>query len=132
MKDVKGGVGVLLMHCEFNELEGSITHYMHEFDSKMYESLMNLYAVCIAVTNNKKKIIRAGFFIKTSFHHSDDGFVDNLKLAMKSTPKLQKYLSENSSLFPARIGVNGPPPTEQEMLSLMMQQYTKYSVEGSC
>jgi len=132
LDDQQGGIGLLLFHCEFNKNLGSITHYMENFDEILYKSLPNLYAVCIAITDKNKKEIHAGFFIKTSFQHGSSEFLTNLELAVQSIPNLKKYPSKRMTFLPAKIGIDGPPPTETEMLKIMTTQYTKFSVAGKC
>lgn len=131
MNTDKGGVGIPLFHCEFNHIDGSLTHYLHEVNTIMYDSLENLYAVCIAVKSSNERRILAGFFIKTSFSHLDQEFLEHLELVVREIPELKKFLSSNASFLPAKIGISGPPPTESEMLDIIIKQYTKLSTAGN-
>ena len=123
----KGGVSVLLFHCFFNGDE-SITHFMHEFDPALYKALPYLYAVCIAKTTKKAKTVLAGFFIKTSYTHNDPDFMDALNLAIVSAPAFQALIGADTSYLPARISfVGDTPPTEAEMVRVMLGQHLKFS-----
>lgn len=128
----QSAIGLLIFHCEYNKLIGSITHNLHDFEVDLYYSLPNLYAVCIAITDNNQKEVRAGFFIKTNLNHNQSEFLNNLELAVKGTPGLKKYYSSNMSFLPAKIGIEGAPPTEAEMLKIMTKQYSKFSIAGNC
>jgi len=106
----------------------SILHFMHEFDPAMYQALPNLYAVCIAKTKNKTKTVHAGFIVKTSYTHNDPDFSDTLMLAVGTDPAMKALIDENSSFLPARISISGEaPPTEAEMLRIMVDQHLKFS-----
>jgi hypothetical protein len=123
----KGGLSALLFHCFFNGDE-SITHYMHNIDSDLYEELTNLYAVCIASTTDKRKTVLAGFVIKTSYTHNDTDFIDTLINAVSMEPQLNDLIGDNTSFLPARLGITGnKPPTETEMLRIMVGQHLKFS-----
>ena len=127
----KGGLSLLLFHCFFNDSE-SITHFMHDVDLELYHSLPNLYAVCIAETSKKHKKLTAGFFIKTSYTHHDSDFVTTLSNAVSTDQKLKSLINEHSSFLPARLGITGDtPPTETEMLRVMMTQALKHGVAGT-
>ena len=127
----KGGLSVLLFHCFFNGSE-SITHYMHDLDLELYRSLPNLYAVCIAETSKNRKKLTAGFFIKTSYTHHDPDFVTTLSNAVSIEPRLKGLINKHSTFLPARLGITGDtPPTETEMLKVMMTQALKHGVAGT-
>jgi hypothetical protein len=126
----KGGVSVLLFHCLFNS-NGSVTHFMHDLDVELYRSLPNLYAVCISDTSSKQKIT-AGFFIKTSYSHHDSDFLGALTNVISMESGMRNLIHERSSCFPARIGISGDaPPSEDEMLRLIVGQALKHGVGGS-
>ena len=130
----KGGVSVLLFHCLFNE-GGSITHFMHDFDSELYRSLPHLYMVCIAEPTNKcKKLaggLAGGFVIKTSYTHNDHDFLATLTNTVSVEPRLKNLISSRSSFLPAHLGAPGDAPiTEAEMLRAMMTQALKHGAAG--
>ncbi|MFT5723864.1 MAG: hypothetical protein ACI9JN_000981 [Bacteroidia bacterium] len=87
--------------------------------------------VSLPQAKNKKEV-GAGFFIKTSFHHNDLKFLNHLELVVRSTPELEKYYEPNIFFLPAKIDVDGPPPSEEEMLKLITNQHVKFSVAGRC
>lgn len=122
---------LLFFHCVFYG-EESIDHYMHEFDHELYRSLPNLYAVCIAETTKEHKKLTAGFFIKTDYTHHDSEFMGILCKAIDLIPRLKKRINENSSLIPIRLGIDQEeiPPTELEVLEVMVTQNLKISVGG--
>lgn len=124
----KGGVTIPLFHCIFNGDE-SVTHFMREYDVSLYQTLPYLYAVCIARTVNKTKTVLGGFFVKTSYTHNDPDFVDALHLVVEDVPALQALMGETTSFLPACITLAGEdkPPTEAEMLRIMIGQYLKFS-----
>lgn len=127
----QGGLSVLLFHCFFNGSE-SITHFMHDFDLELYRSLPNLYAVCIAETSEKYKNLTAGFIIKTSYTHHDSDFVTTLNNAVSIAPNLKSLTNKHSTYLPARLSMPGDtPPTEAEILHIMMTQALKHSVAGT-
>jgi len=124
---VKGGATISLFHCFFNGDE-SITHFMHEFDTAIYQELPNLYAVCIAKTTSKTKTVQAGFIVKTSYTHNDPDFIDVLNLAVASEPTLKSLIGEGSTFLPARIAAAGDEPlSEAAMLKVMFEQHLKFS-----
>lgn len=125
----KGGVSALLFHCLFNT-DGSVTHFMHDFDVDLYHSLPNLYAVCIADTSSNQKNITAGFFIKTSYSHQDSDFVGALANVVSIDTGMKNLINERSSFLPARIGISGAPPSEDEMLRVISSQALKHGVGG--
>lgn len=127
----KGGITIPLFHCFFID-DGSVKSFMHHFDIELYESLQNLYAICVAseVTHNRK--IVAGLFIKTSLTHVDPEFGNVLAEIVVATPRLQDWGLDSISFFPARLGIKGSsPPSEDEMLRIIFQQYIKYSTSGN-
>lgn len=127
----KGGLSLLLFHCFFNKSE-SITRFMHDIDLELYRSLPNLYAVCIAEASKKHKKLTAGFFIKTTYTHHDSDFVVALNNAVSTDPRLKSLINEHSSFLPARLNIAGDtPPSETEMLRVMMTQALKHSVAGT-
>lgn len=126
----KGGLSVLLFHCLFNS-NGSVTHFMHDFDVELYHSLPNLYAVCISDTSSKRKKITAGFFIKTSYSHQDSDFIGALTNVVSIDTGMKSLINERSSFLPARIGISGAPPSEDEMLRAVVTQALKHGVGGS-
>lgn len=125
----KGGLSALLFHCLFNS-NGSVTHFMHDFDVEFYHSLPNLYAVCIADTSPNQKNITAGFFIKTSYSHHDSDFIGALTNVLSIDTGMKHLINERSSFLPARIGLSGPPPSEDEMLRTIVTQALKHGVGG--
>lgn len=129
--DQENRLVLLIFHCVFYG-EESVDHYMHEFDHELYRSLPNLYAVCIAETTKKHKKLTAGFFIKTNYIHNNDEFIGMLCKAIDAIPRLKKLINKNSSLIPVRLGLDGEdtPPTELEMLEVMVTQNLKISVGG--
>jgi hypothetical protein len=126
----KGGLSVLLFHCLFNS-NGSITHFMHDFDVELYQSLPNLYAVCISDTSSKQKKITVGFFIKTSYSHQDSDFIGALTNVVSIDTGMKNLINERSSFLPARIGISGGHPNEDEMLRTIVSQALKHGVGGS-
>lgn len=127
----KGGVSVLLFHCFFIGNE-SITHFMHKLDLELYRALPNLYAVCIAETARKHKKLTAGFVLKTSYTHHDPEFITALTNAVSIEPRLMDITNKDFTFLPARLGITGDtPPTEKEMLKVMMTQVLKHGVAGT-
>ncbi len=130
MTEQKGGVTIPLFHCIFNGI-GSVTHYIHDYDEMLYQTLPNIYAVCIS-DNRKGKKIAAGFIIKTSYTHEDSEFQNALENYLLSTPRLKKFVKKYYSFMPARLGVDGDaPPSEDEMLSVMIKQFQKHHIAGN-
>jgi len=126
----QGGLTIPLFHCIFNN--GSITHYDRKYDAKLYTSLPNLYAVCIANKNSGMRRVVGGFFVKTSYSHNDEGFIDAIAAAAQSATELLPLLNGNTSFLPARLNAPlDPPLTEQEMLDVMLEQYVKFSTHGT-
>ncbi len=126
----KGGLSVLLFHCFFNG-NGSVTHFMHDFDVELYRSLPNLYAVCISDTSSNQKKITAGFFIKTSYSHQDGDFIGALTNVVSTDTGMKNLINERSSFLPARVGISGAPPSEDEMLRLIVNQALKHGIGGN-
>jgi len=128
----KGGVNLLLFHCVFNEFE-SITHYLHKFDTKLYEALPNLYAVCISHNTNSVKKVIGGFFVKTSYSHSDEkAFLDLCRGIFHQIKEFQDFTSSDVRFLPAKIGVpDNRPLTENEMARLISRQAIKFSALGN-
>ncbi len=125
-----GGITIPLFHCIFNN--GSITHYDREYDTDLYFSLPNLYAVCIADRKSGKRQLVAGFFVKTSYSHHDSGFVPAIAAAAQSATELIPFLNEKISFLPARIQApDSAPLSEYEMLDVMLKQYVKFSSHGT-
>ena len=121
----------MLFHCFFNE-GGSITHFAHEYDPEIYQSLPNLYAVCIAERSGNRKKITGGFVIKTSYTHNDQDFLTTLTTAVAIEPRLKGLIGSHTSFLPARVGIPvGGPISEAEMLRVMQTQSLKHSVGGS-
>jgi hypothetical protein len=126
----KAGVSFLLFHCIFNG-DGSITHFMHDIDLESYQSLPNMYAVCIAERAGKQRKVTGGFFIRTSYTHDDKDFDNALAIAAAGVPRLDKLITKDSSFLPARVQTPaGPPLTEKEMLKAMLSQQLKHSSMG--
>lgn len=123
-----GNITTLIFHCIFNN-DGSIWHVMHENINAIAEPLPNTYAVCIAENKEGKKLIRAGFVMKSTLHHTNDGFVLSLKNACMSFNELKPFiLADNISFLPAKLGMNGIQlPTEDECLNTLYNQYIKHS-----
>jgi hypothetical protein len=127
-----GGMTIPLFHCIFNE-GGSVTHFMHEVDLEVYRSLPNMYAVCIADRSKRHKRVTGGFFVVTNYSHNDEeNFTMALSNIVAAVPRLAALISEQSSFLPGRIVVpDGPPPTEEEMLRVMVSQALKHSSAGA-
>ncbi len=127
----EGGVALLLFHCVFNGSE-SITHFTHEIDFELYQSLPNAYAICIAEKAQEHKKVTAGFIIKTNCMHHDSNFTGILTNAAMAVPKLMSLIGDHSSFLPARLGISGDTlPTEMEMLRIMTTQALKHGVAGT-
>jgi len=126
----KGGVTIPIFHCVFNVRE-SITSYMRSFDKKMYQELDNFYLICISLNDGAKKEVVAGIAVKTSYKHDEPGFLDAIHGLLLSTQVLEKYAAKNISFLPAKIIFEGLPPSENELLELMQEQYLKHSTGGS-
>lgn len=126
----KGGITIPLFHGIFKG--DSITHYDREFDENLYSSLPYLYAICIARKDRGMKKIVAGFFVKTSYSHNDEGFTAAIATAAQSAAELHPFLEGSFSFHPARINsAEGPPLSENEMLDILQKQYVKFSAYGS-
>jgi hypothetical protein len=126
----QGGVTIPIFHCVFNN--GSITHYAHEFENALYEAIPNLYAVCVAQrARDGFRHVIAGFFIKTSFKHDEEGFHDACKASIKTMKEVESIIDGEFSLLPALMTIKGPHPlTEEELLSIIFQQYFKHHEMG--
>ena len=127
----KGGLTAPLFHCVFNA-EGSITHYLNEVDPDLRRRLPHTYAVCLADNSSVPRRVVAGFFAKTTYLHTEDGFAVAMKSVVQALERLQPFQSANISFLPARINVpDGGPLSEDEMLRVLFQQYTKFSAVGT-
>ncbi|WP_235424039.1 hypothetical protein [Citrobacter koseri] len=122
------GISSLIFHCVFNG-DSSVTHFMHEGLNKIAEPLPNMYAVCVAENHKGKKIVRAGFVIKTTFHHESSDFPSALRSVCMSVKELMPFVDSNKTSFlPAKMGVRGIQlPTEDECLYILFNQYIKHS-----
>lgn len=125
-----GSVTIPLYHCVFNNDGESITHWATTFDCGLYESLPHLYLVCVADNGGAQRRIVGAFMVKTSRHHEDAGFAEAMNLAAAQMEHLRPLLGSTVSMLPARIGLEGEPPSEVEFLRLAITQYTKFSVSG--
>lgn len=125
-----GSVTIPLFHCIFNA-GGSITHWATTYERALYEVLPHLYLVCLADNRVKPRQIVGAFMIKTSRHHNDPDFAECLGIAETLMEGLQPHMHAEISFLPARIDISGEPPEERDFLRLAMQQYTKFSAEGS-
>jgi hypothetical protein len=125
-----GSVTVPMFHCVFNA-DGSITHWATTYERSLYDALPHLYLVCVADNRVRPRRIIGAFMIKTSRHHDDPDFGDVVSIAKNYMAALQPLIHEQTSFLPARIGIAGEPPEEVEFLKLAMQQYTKFSANGS-
>jgi len=123
-----GSVTTLVFHCVFNN-DGSVWHVMHEGINEIAEPLPNTYAICIAENKKGKKLIKAGFIMKSTLHHTDDEFASSLRNACMSFNELKPFtLLDNVSFLPAKLGMSGIQlPTETECLNILLTQYTKHS-----
>mgnify|MGYP001572801275 CR=1 FL=1 len=125
-----GGVSIPILHCVFNN--GSITHYNRDYDTALYESLPNLYAVCVATRphGGHRKVL-GGFFIKTSYDHSNTEFHEACKAALQTMNEIKELIGDEFSLLPARINISADKTlSEDELVSLLFQQYFKHD-EGN-
>lgn len=129
---LKGGVSIPVFECLFNG-PASITSFTRSFDQALYELLPNLYVVCIAKGSDERRKLIGGFFIKTSYHHSDGAdFQDALNQAVYTSENLASFTGPEYALLPARLGIEGSEPlSEAEMLHILSTQYLKYSRAGS-
>jgi len=127
----KGGVTIPVFDCIFHGVE-SIESFAREFDVGLYQTLPNLYGICLSDNSNGRRKIVAGFSVKTSYTHDDEEFLPAITAAVVSSEKLRPFLGPQTTFLPARLGVVGSAPlSEQEMLRLMATQFLKYAVGGN-
>lgn len=123
----QGGESLMLFHCSFNG-DGTVTHYVHDMLEDIYKRLPNMYAVIIADNSTEKRRLVGGFVIKTSKTDEDPDFIETLRTATCVSNDLMGLLNPKTSFLPARIGVQGESPiTEDEMLTVINQQYFKHA-----
>ncbi len=125
-----GSVSIPLFCCVFNQ-GTSVTHWSVSFDRALYDALPHLYLVCLADNTVRPRKIVGAFMVKTSRHHNDADFLEAMLLALVSFEKLKPLVDPQTSMLPARIGLAGPPPSEEEFVRLAFQQYTKFSAGGT-
>ncbi|WP_342316404.1 hypothetical protein [Lysobacter sp. FW306-1B-D06B] len=130
MNETKGGVSLSVLHCMFN-IEGSVTHFMHDFDPELYRALPNLYVVCVLDNQVGLRSIPAGLFVKTSYSHEESGFVDavyGLAVAAFGADLIESW---KASFVPARLTVRGSEPlSEMEMVRVLCTQRLKHAGSG--
>lgn len=127
----EGGVSSPVLHCIFNS--GSITHYMHDVDPLLINQLPNLYAVCLANKVAGKRAVFGGFFISTTYSHTDvDNFGAACTSAISTMKELLPLMTSTTTLLPARIPLPAgeKPLTENEMVAVIFQQYFKFHEIG--
>ena len=125
----KGGATIPLFHCVFHD--GSLTHFLHDFDPSLYKQLANLYAVCVADNSIGFKRIIGGYFIKTSFDHKDPEFQSAAKTAAHSMNAIAPLLNSTTTILPSKLTIAGDAPlSEHEMLSIIFRQYIKHHEVG--
>lgn len=127
----KGGVTIPVFDCIFDPTGQSIESFMRDYNEALYRSLPNLYAICITESGAGQRRIVAGFIVKTTYTHQEAEFVLALSAALQSSEKLRKFYSPTTSFLPAKVGVPDPSPlSEQEMLRIMLTQFTKHATGG--
>lgn len=119
----KGGGSILMLHCLFNEMH-SVTHFLHEYSVEDLESFPNYYAVLIAKKTAQGKRIKAGFVMKSTYHHKDPDFTSNLKMALFTTENLKSFSQSKVVTFlPTRFELkDSQPMTENEMVKILVEQ----------
>lgn len=121
------GISLILMHCFFN-MDNTITHYTHEINEEIYNSLPNTYSVLISDSRLKERNIRAGFIIKTNKTDKDSDFIDSLTGVCGVSPDLLDLINNPKiSFLPAKLSFQGNAPlAEREMLKAIVDQYLGY------
>jgi hypothetical protein len=127
---IQGGVTIPLFQCVFNA-DGTMTHWVTSFERELYFALPHLYLVCLAEGVGRSRKLVGSLMVKTSLHHDEAGFADAMNLAMAAFESLRTRVGKHTSLLPARIGLDGEPPSEAEFLRLSMQQHLKFSSAGT-
>jgi hypothetical protein len=118
----KGGTTMTLFHCVFGG-RAPISCRVHEIDAQMYQSLPNLFAVCLVNSDRRSRHVAAGFLVKTSLSESDPQFEDALADVTTSIDELKRLLTARSMLMPAHLTVSDASPLiEEEMMSVLARQ----------
>mgnify|MGYP001105320954 CR=1 FL=1 len=115
---------VITMHGFYSGAQ-SITHFEHAYELADYEALPHLYFVLIMGRSASEAMPVAGFFIKTRDTHLDESFDVLMHAAAETVFGFERLASWQPSVRPAKIGVDGGPLGEVEMLRIMVDRFLK-------
>ena len=109
-----------------------ITHfevnYPDDFVKQAWERPeINLFIVCVATKKGAVREIKGGMAVLTSIPASNGLELSRaLDDVLRKSDELRPLAGQKNNVFlPAKVGLAGDPPTEQELLSLFYQQCLK-------
>lgn len=115
-----------------------ITHfevnYPDDFVKQAWERPeINLFIVCVATKKGAVREIKGGMAVLTSIPASNGLELSRaLDDVLRKSDELRPLAGQKNNVFlPAKVGLAGDPPTEQELLSLFYQQCLKHGSWGS-
>ncbi|WP_259662974.1 hypothetical protein [Escherichia coli] len=110
-----------------------ITHfevnYPDDFVKQAWERPeINLFIVCVATKKGAVREIKGGMAVLTSIPASNGLELSRaLDDVLRKSDELRPLAGQKNNVFlPAKVGLAGDPPTEQELLSLFYQQCLKH------
>lgn len=121
-KDKLGAV--ITMHGFYNGAQ-SITHFDHAYELADYEALPHLYFMLVMDRSGSQATPAAGFFIKTRDTHEHAGFGGLMHAATETIFGTEQLARWQPSVIPSRLGVDGGPLSEAEMLRIMVDRFLK-------
>ena len=116
----------MLSHFEVN--------YPDDFVKQAWERPeINLFIVCVATKKGAVREIKGGMAVLTSIPASNGLELSRaLDDVLRKSDELRPLAGQKNNVFlPAKVGLAGDPPTEQELLSLFYQQCLKHGTWGN-